>query len=121
MNYTDRRLPGKTLWAYAYEIVPPQDEDQISAIQTLLANEHADAIRSARTWTGTLVCDPLVTQILVVSDSPNQTRDVNRRIESQLRSGHATFRVTPCMVVTGFEGEGQPTNGGGSPHPRSID
>lgn len=113
MDFTGGRLPGKTLWAYAYEIVPPQGEDQIRAIQTLLTNEHADALRSARTWTGTLVCDPLVTQILVVSDSPDQTRDVNRRIESQLRSGQAAFRVTPCMVVTGFEGEGPPANGGG--------
>lgn len=106
MDDTGGRLPRKTLWAYAYEIVPPQGEAQLNAIRILLSNEHADAIRSARTWTGTVVCDPLVTQILVVGDSPDQTRDVNHRIESQLRLGRAAFSVTPCIVVTGIDEEG---------------
>lgn len=93
-----RSLPNR-LWAYAYEIVPPQRGVQLSAIRTLLVKEHADAHRAARTWTGKVVCEPKVTHILVVSDSPNQRCEVNRRLERMLRGLNAVFSLTVPMAV----------------------
>ncbi len=94
-----RRGVPKSLWAYAYEIVPPPAEDQLSAIRTLLEKEHSEARRAARTWTGKLVYGPQVTHILVVSDSPDQRRDVNRRIEGRLKQLKAAFALTVPMAV----------------------
>lgn len=102
MENARRSLP-KTLWAYAYEIAPPQAEDQLSAIRTLLEREHADAQRAARTWTARLVCEPQVTRILVVSDSPEQNREVNRRLEGQLRQLKAQFALTVPMALADDE------------------
>ncbi len=94
-----RRRPLKPLWAYAYEIVPPPAEDQLTAIRTLLEKEHSEARRAARTWTGKLVHGPQVTRILVVSDSADQDRDVNRRLEGQLKQLKAAFSLTVPMAV----------------------
>jgi len=98
-----RRNLSKTLWAYVYEIVLPQGEDQLNAIRTLLEKEHLKAQRAARTWTGKLVCEPRVTQILVVSDSPDQRRDVNRRIEGRLKHLKAEFSLTVPMALADDE------------------
>jgi len=88
------------LWAYAYEIVPPQSAVQLRAVQKLLEGEH-DAVKGAgRTWAGQLVCDPMRTHILVVTDDPDQGRKVNQRIEASLRESHAAFSLTLPMAVT---------------------
>lgn len=105
------RSPPKTLWAYAYEIVPPQAEDQLNAIRTLLEKEHSEAERAARTWTGKLVCEQHVTHILVVSDSPDQRREVNRRLEGRLKQLKAEFSLTVPMALADDEA---PSPGGGA-------
>ncbi len=102
MENARRSLP-KPLWAYAYEIVPPQAEDQLNAIRTLLEEEHAAARRAARTWTGKLVCGQQVTHILVVSDSPDQRREVNRRLEGRLQQLKAQFSLTVPMALADDE------------------
>jgi len=93
----------KTLWAYAYEIVPPQAEDHLQAIRLLLEREHTAAQRAARLWTGKLVCEPDVTHILVVSDSPDLDREVNRRLERRLKELKAQVSLTVPMALADEE------------------
>lgn len=87
------------MWAYAYEIVPPQPEERLRAIKTLLDQEHSDARRGARAWAGRLVLEPLVTHILVVTDSPEPNREVNRKLEAELLQLQAGFSVTTPLAV----------------------
>ena len=93
--------PGakKSLWAYAYEIVPPQPEDRLRTINLLLDRERADAKNRARTWESRVVVEEHVTHILVVSDGPEQDLDVNRRVEAELRDLRAGFSMTASMAV----------------------
>ena len=88
------------MWAYVYQLVPSQTEDGLRSITTLLDNEHLDAQRGARTWTGkVVVLEQQITHILVVSDSPEQNREVNRRLEAELTELKAGFSVTAPMPV----------------------
>ena len=89
----------KTVWAYAYQIVPPQGEDRLRTIRTLLDHEHWDAERGARVWAGRVLPGRWNTCILVVSDSPRQNREVNRRLEAKLKELDATFGITAPMSV----------------------
>ena len=92
-------LPKKGLWAYAYEIVPPQPEDRLRSINALLDRERAEARNGARTWESRVVVEDHITHILVVSDSPQQDREVNRRVEAELRDLSAGFSITAPMAV----------------------
>lgn len=94
-----RGSPPGTLWVYAYEFARPPAADQLSAIRTILEREHSGARDSARTWTGKLVYEQRLTHILVVSDSPDQSREVNRRLESRLKLLRAAFSVTMPMAL----------------------
>jgi hypothetical protein len=93
--------PGskKNLWAYSYKIVPPQPEARLAAINALLDRERADAKDRARTWESRVVVEEHVTHILVVSDSPEQDLEVNRRVEAGLRELRAGFSVTAPMAL----------------------
>ena len=93
------RPASKTRWAYDYRIVPAQPEDRLRTIRALLDQEHSDARRRARTWEGRLVFEEQVTHILVVSDSPDQDRQVNRRLGLALNELEATFTLTAPMEV----------------------
>lgn len=88
-----RKSPKKTLWAYAYEIVPPKVDGQMKAIRALLEEEHLKARSAARTWAGRLVSEQQVTHILVVSDSPDQGTEFNRQIEKRLKDLRASFTL----------------------------
>ena len=90
---------GKMIWAYAYEIVPPQPEERLHAIRTLIDAEHDVAKQKARTWRGKVVLKEEVTHILVVSDSAKQNRDINRRLEAVLRELNVGFSLTAPMSV----------------------
>jgi hypothetical protein len=94
-----RSRSPKTIWTYAYQIVPPQTEHRLSTIKTLLKHEQADAQRKARTWVGRVVREQQITHILVVSDSPAQSRDVNRRLETEFKALAVGFSITAPMVV----------------------
>jgi hypothetical protein len=90
---------AKPTWAYAYEIVPPQTEERLHAIRTLIDAEHDVAKKKARTWRGKVVLKEEVTHILVVSDSAKQNRDINRRLEAVLKRLNVGFSLTTPMSV----------------------
>lgn len=114
MEKAKRTLPAP-LWVYAYQFAPPLAEEQFSAINALLAKEHSAARRAARTWTAKLVCEQRLTHILVVSDSPDQGRAVNRRLEGRLKRLQAAFSRTVPMVLA--DHEPAPPEGGAAPEP----
>lgn len=91
--------PRKELWAYSYEIIPPQSEEHLRAIQSLLDDEHADAKQTGRIWTGNLVYEPTITHILVVADNPDQDREINQRLEGTLKERNAVFSLTVPLAV----------------------
>lgn len=94
----------KALWAYAYEIVPPKHADHMKVIEAFLEDEHVQAKQTARTWRGQLVCEQQVTHILVVSDTPDQSGEVNRRLENRLKTLKAGFSRTVPMPLDGDHG-----------------
>ena len=94
--------PGK-LWAYAYQIEPPQPEHRLRAIRKLIEREHLDAKARARTWEGRFVEEEQVTHILVVSDSPEQDSAANHRLEAALTELQAGFAITAPLAVAGPE------------------
>ena len=98
-------VPAKSVWAYAYQIVPPQAEDRLRSIKTLLDHEHAEARRGARTWAGRVVLEQQATHILVVSDSPQQNHEVNLRLEAELKALKVGYKITTPMVVAEDETE----------------
>jgi hypothetical protein len=100
MAQKKRSPASKAIWAYAYQIVPPQPEDRLRSIKTLLDHENTDARRGARTWAARVVLERQVTHILVVSDSPEQDREVNRRLEAALQELDAGFSITVPLPVT---------------------
>lgn len=89
----------KGVWAYGYEIIPPQSEERLSSIRELLDSEHAEAKRGARTWRGKVVLKEQVTHILVVSDSAAQDRAINRKLEAALKLLNVGFQITAPMAV----------------------
>ena len=92
--------PPKTIWAYAYQILPPQGAKRLHGIKTLLDQAHTEAQGGARKWTGRLVVEEQITHILIVSDSPEQNHEVNRRLEAKLQELNAGFSITvPVAVV----------------------
>jgi hypothetical protein len=110
------RSSPETLWLYAYEFARPPEENQLTAIRALLEEEHTTARRTARKWTGRLVHERRLTHILVVSDSPDQGREVNRRIESRLKLLQAAFSLTMPMALPDDEAP-SPEGGAAGPEP----
>jgi hypothetical protein len=100
MTNTKRTATPKTVWAYAYQIVPPQPAGRLHSIRTLLDHAHTEAQRGERTWTGRVVVEDQITHILIVSDSPEQDHEANRRLEAKLQELNAGFSITvPIAVV----------------------
>lgn len=93
-DYTPR-----STWAYGYQVAPPMTPHRLSMITGVLEDEHLNANLDERTWQGRFVVEEHVTHILVVSDSPDQELNVNRRLEAELRRLEATFSVTPPVRI----------------------
>ncbi len=91
----------RSLWAYAYEIVPPQPSRRLGAIRTLLKDETAAARGGARAWSGRLVLGRRATHILIVSGLRGRNYSINRRLEAELQRLDAAFSVTEPLAVTG--------------------
>jgi hypothetical protein len=89
----------ESLWAYAYQLQPPRTTDVVSTIAEIVNRENADALRSAGNWTARLVTEPQVTHVLVLSDTPEQDREMNRRLEARLRELDIPFTVSLPMRV----------------------
>jgi hypothetical protein len=64
-----------------------------------LDHEHEAARTEARSWTGRLVLERLVTRILIVSDSPDQAHGVNRELASELHRHQVTFSCTESLKI----------------------
>jgi PleD family two-component response regulator len=88
-----------SLWAYAYQIVPPQPTHRLDTIRELLGHEHAAARQEARTWASRLVLERRATRILIVSDSPDQERRVDHTLVVELQRLEATFCRTESMEI----------------------
>ena len=92
-----RRAPAH--WVYAYELNPPQPEPRFKKIRTLLRRAQAAATRGGRLWTGRIVLETNITHILVVTDTPDQVRDVDQAIETELKQLNMDFALTgPARV-----------------------
>ena len=99
MQNTKHTPTPKTVWAYAYQILPPQPAARLHSIKTILDHAHTEAQRNARTWTGRVVVEEQVTHVLIVSDSPEQNHEVNRRLEAKLLELNAGFSLTVPIAV----------------------
>lgn len=87
------------VWAYAYQITPPQPKRRLDTIQAVLDHEHEVAQQEARSWTGRLVLERRVTRILIVSDSPDQERAVDHRLVDEVQRLQATLvRTVPVEI-----------------------
>lgn len=94
-----KRDPVRTLWTYAYQLEPPQVEDHLRPLIGLLDDEHVSARRGAYRWVGRVLREERVTHILVVSDSPEQSRDINGRLETELRKLRVGYSITAPLEV----------------------
>jgi hypothetical protein len=88
------------LWAYAYEIAPPQLSRRLDRIRALLEGENLAALSGPGAWAGRLILEKRVTHILIVSDSPTRNREINGRLEAELERLHAEFFVTEPLAVS---------------------
>ena len=99
MEIDDRVSPRGPLWTYAYQIEPPQIEERLLNVRTLLDDERDEARYGARTWVARVVTEKRVTHILVVSDSPDRGREINGRLEAELTRLGVGFSMTAPMEV----------------------
>lgn len=90
---------GRTLWLYGYEMIVPHHAQTMEAIRGLLDQENDEAKREDRTWTARLVTEPQATHVLIVSTSPEQDREINRKLEAELKALGVEFVLTLPMPV----------------------
>jgi hypothetical protein len=88
-----------SLWAFSYQVIPPQAEHRMKQIRAILDEEQRQAKRDARCWTARFVDERQVEHLLIVSDSPRMDREVNHRLEAELREMGLEFSVTTPMPV----------------------
>lgn len=90
------------MWAYGYELRPPVSRDRLAGIQALLDDGHLIARRTAEVWSGRFINGDEITYILVVSGTPDQDLEVNRKLADEFRRLDAGFMMTASMEVTGL-------------------
>lgn len=95
-----RRCQVGRVWAYAYQIVPPQPKRGLEVIRDLLDHEHIAAQIEARIWAGRLVLERRVTRILIVSDRPPQEGGEDQTLTMELQRLPATVTRTASMEIT---------------------
>jgi len=88
------------VWSYGYEILPALSRDRLRSLEALLDEEHLLAKQNRRTWTGRFVVEEQVTHLLVVSDTPDQELEVNRRVEGELKRLTAAYSITSPVEIT---------------------
>lgn len=94
-------LPPRVIWAYTYRLTPPQSASRLRKVKAMLVEEHREAVLREGTFEGRMVVDERVAHILVLSDSPDLDRDVNKRLEAELRAIDSGFAVTVPFAVDG--------------------
>ena len=92
-------ITPRMIWVYSYRLSHPQEPGRLRKLRTLIKNARAAALKREATWEGRLVDDERVAHILILSDSPDVDREVNRLIEAELRALDAGFDVTVPMEV----------------------
>lgn len=92
-----RRYQVGRVWAYAYQIVPPQPKRCLEAIRDLLDHEHIAAQIDARIWAGRLVLERRITRILIVCDRPPQEGGEDHTLSMELQRFSATVTRTASM------------------------
>jgi hypothetical protein len=92
-------LGRRRVWAYAYEIVPPQSKRSLDAIRDLLHHEQAAARDEGRTWASRLVSERLVTRILIVSDCPDHDRGVEDSLAVEVQRLQARYTCTASLEI----------------------
>ncbi len=97
---TSTQRQAAPVWAYVYQIVPPQSLSRLHTIRTLLYEEHSAAQREARTWASRLVTEGQTTRILIVSDTPGLDRPVDRRLVAELHRLAAEFTISEPVALT---------------------
>ena len=96
-----RSLRKRIIWAYAYEVIPPQTKRQLRGVSALLEREHAAVHNGSRTWVGRLIVGPQATRILIVSDSLVRNRVVNKQLEAALQRLKIGFSVSEPVALLG--------------------
>ncbi|TVP76231.1 MAG: hypothetical protein EA352_06245 [Gemmatimonadales bacterium] len=109
MKSSKRSAEPQGFWAYGYEFDPPIRRDRTGPMEALLEAGHNRALLARGVWEGRLINGDDITHILVVSDGPSQTLEVNHMLEAELRRLQAPFQVTLPVLIAG----------GGSPGPNS--
>lgn len=99
MIHQKRDVPARALWAYGYELAPPVARDRMGGIRAVLDVGHREAELASRIWEGRLINGNDITHILVVSGTPAQDLDVNRKLEAELARLEAGFSVTASLEV----------------------
>jgi hypothetical protein len=99
-NQRKGRAPT-TIWAYAFQIVPPPTKNHLREVGALLDEEHSAAHEAARTWAGRMIHGARMTRILIVSDSLVRSRKVNRRLEAEFKRLKVGFSVTEPVALPG--------------------
>lgn len=99
MIHEKQNGPGRSLWAYGYELAPPVARDRMGGIQAVLDAGHSEAELAGRIWEGRFVNGENITHILVVCSGPARDLDVNRRLEAELVRLEAGFSVTASLEV----------------------
>lgn len=97
-------LTPKLIWAYSYRLAPPRGAAKLRALRTLLGEVNNASLTDAGMFQGRLVVGGRIAHILVLSDSPELDREVNRRIEAELHTLDATFSVTVPLAVSDHGG-----------------
>jgi hypothetical protein len=93
--------PKRTIWAYAFRIVPPQSKNRLRAIRVLIEAEHSASRDGSRTWTGRFIHGSRTTAILIVTDSLERSRAVNRKLEAEFKRLKVDFSVTEPVELPG--------------------
>lgn len=89
----------RTVWAYTYQIVPPQTRSRLRAVRALLDQEHAAVHDGSGTWGGRLILGTKMTRIMIVSDSLERRREVNQRLEAELKQLKVEFTATEPVAL----------------------
>lgn len=87
------------MWAYAFQIVPPQSKRGLDPIRALLNHAQAAARNEGRTWSSRLVVERRATRILVVTDRPDQERGVDDALAAELQRLQLPFTRTAPMEI----------------------
>ena len=90
----ERQPPPKTLWVYAYHIASSQTDERLRTISALLEEERRTGI-----WMGRVVFGLHIAHLLILSDGPEQNREINHRLEAELKALKMDFSIYVPMAV----------------------